>query len=74
MNVIQYMENDLFNKPLTRGYSVYVVDNQLSHVTREEFSVRKVFCEGLGQLHGKYKIRLNETHPRSHCSGIEAEA
>ena len=44
---------------------MYTVDDQKSPVTKEELMSKfpKVFGEGLGQLDGEYKIRLDETVP-----------
>lgn len=63
MNIIQYKDNDLLNKPETGGSSVYAIEDQSSPVTKEELMLKfpDVFGEGLGQLDGQYKIRLDET-------------
>ena len=64
MNIIQYKDNDLLNKPETGGSSVYAIEDQPSPVTKEELMLKfpDVFGEGLGQLNGQYKItRLDET-------------
>lgn len=65
MNIIQYRDNDLLNKPETGGSSVYAIEDQPSPVTKEELMLKfpDVFGEGLGQLEGQYKIRLDETVP-----------
>ena len=44
---------------------MYAVDDQKSLVTKEEIMSKfpKAFSEGLGQLDGEYKIRLDETVP-----------
>ena len=65
MNIIQYRDNDLLNKPDTAGFSVYAIEDQLSPVTKEELMLKfpNVFSEGLGQLDGQYTIRLDETVP-----------
>lgn len=65
MNIIQYKDNDLLNKPVTGGFVVYAVDDQQSPVTKEELMSKfpKVFGESLRQLVGEYKIRLDETVP-----------
>ena len=65
MNIIQYKDNDLLNKPETGGSSVYAIEDQPSPVTKEELMLKfpDVFGEGLGQLDGQYKIRLDETVP-----------
>ena len=64
-NIIQYKDNDLLNKPETGGSSVYAIEDQPSPVTKEELMLKfpDVFGEGLGQLDGQYKIRLDETVP-----------
>ena len=64
-NIIQYKDNDLLNKPETGGSSVYAIEDQPSSVTKEELMLKfpDVFGEGLGQLDGQYKIRLDETVP-----------
>ena len=65
MNIIQYRDNDLLNKPETAGFSVHAVEDQLSPVTKEELMLKfpNVFSEGLGRLEGQYTIRLDETVP-----------
>ena len=65
MNITQYKDNDLLNKPETGGSSVYAIEDQPSPVTKEELMLKfpDVFGEGLGQLDGQYKIRLDETVP-----------
>ena len=65
MNIIQCKDNDLLNKPETGGSSVYAIEDQPSPVTKEELMLKfpDVFGEGLGQLDGQYKIRLDETVP-----------
>ena len=65
MNIIQYKDNDLLNKPETGSSLVYAVEDQPSPVTKEELMLKfpDVFGEGLGQLDGEYKIRLDENVP-----------
>ena len=65
MNIIQYKDNDLLNKPETGGSSVYAIEDQPSPATKEELMLKfpDVFGEGLGQLDSQYKIRLDETVP-----------
>ncbi|KAL9951232.1 hypothetical protein ACROYT_G043857 [Oculina patagonica] len=65
MNIIQYKDNDLLNKPETGSSLVYAVEDQPSAVTKEELMLQfpDVFSEGLGQLDGEYKIRLDENVP-----------
>ena len=49
MNIIQYKDNDLLNKPKTGGSSVYAIEDQPSPVTKEELMLKfpDVFGEGL---------------------------
>ena len=65
MNIIQYKDNDLLNKPETGGSLVYAIEDQPPPVTKEELMLKfpDVFGEGLGQLDGQYAIRLDETVP-----------
>ena len=65
MNIIQYKDNDLLNKPETGSSLVYAVEDQPSPVTKEKLMLQfpDVFSEGLGQLDGEYKIRLDENVP-----------
>ena len=65
MNIIQYKDNDLLNKPETGGSLVYAIEDQPPPVTKEELMLKfpDVFGEGLGQLDGQYTIRLDETVP-----------
>ena len=64
MNIIQYKDNDLLNQPETRSSFVYAVEDPSSPVTKEELMLKfpDVFGEGLRQLDGDYKIRLDENH------------
>lgn len=65
MNIIQYKDNDLLNKPETGISLVYAVEDQPSPVTKEGLMLKfpDVFGDGLGQLDGEYKIRLDENVP-----------
>ena len=65
MNIIQYKDNDLLNQPETRSSFVYAVEDPSSPVIKEELMLKfpDVFGEGLGQLDGEYKIRLDENVP-----------
>ena len=65
MNIIQYQDNDLLNKPKTDGSLVYAIEDLSPPVTKEELMLKfpDVFGEGLGQLDGQYTIRLDETVP-----------
>ena len=65
MNIIQYKDNDLLNKPETGSSLVYAVEDQPSPVTKEQLMLQfpDVFNEGLEQLDGEYKIRLDENVP-----------
>lgn len=59
MNIIQYNDNDLLNKPKTSGAEVYTADPQTRPVlTREEILAKfpTVFSAGIGQLDGEYSI------------------
>ena len=49
MNIIQYKDNDLLNKPETGGSSVYAIEDQPSPVTKEELMLKfpDVCGEGL---------------------------
>ena len=61
MNIIQYKDNDLLNKPKTDGSWVYAIEDLPPPVTKEELMLKfpNVFGEGLGQLDGQYTIRLD---------------
>ena len=65
MNIIQYKDDDLLNKPKTDGSWVYAIEDLPPPVTKEELMLMfpDVFGEGLGQLDGQYTIRLDETVP-----------
>lgn len=65
MNIIQYKDNDLLNKPKTDGSWVYAIEDLPPPVTKEELMLKfpDVFGEGLGKLDGQYTIRLDETVP-----------
>ena len=65
MNIIQYNDNDILNKPQTDNAPVYAVQDQHTALTKQELLAKfpKVFGEGIGQLDGTYRIRLDETVP-----------
>lgn len=55
MNIVQYNDNDLLNKPKTSGAEAYTPDPQTRPVlTREEMRAKfpTVFSAGIGQLDG----------------------
>lgn len=55
----------LLNKPETGSSLVYAIEDQPSPVTKEQLMLQfpDVFNEGLGQLDGEYKNRLDENVP-----------
>ena len=65
MCIIQYKDNDLIHRPETGSASVFAVDAPHSPVTKEELMSKfpEVFADGLGQLEGEYKIKLDKTVP-----------
>ena len=65
MNIIHFKDNDLLNTPKTGHAPVYAVEDQRSPLSVEELmsKFRKVFSEGVGQLKGEYKIKLDKTVP-----------
>ena len=77
MKIIRYTDNDEINKPATGCAPVYAVNNAsnqaLPTAISKEDLVKKfpnVFGEGVGQLDGEYRIRLDETaDPVQHAPG-----
>ena len=63
MNIIQYKDNDLLNKPQKDNAPVYALEDKPTALTKQELMAKfpKVFGEGVGQLDGIYKIRIDET-------------
>ena len=58
MNIIQYTENDLLNKPDVNGAPIYSVETQGTPISKEELFAKfpSVFSEGVGKLDGEYRI------------------
>ncbi|PFX11501.1 Retrovirus-related Pol polyprotein [Stylophora pistillata] len=63
MGVVVYQDNDHPNKPETGTAPVYAVQAQDTVLSKEELVTKfpKVFTEGVGDLDGEYKIRLDPT-------------
>ena len=70
MEIIQYNDNDSLNKPQTGNAAVFMVEPRPQSVlTQEEILARfpSVFSDGVGQLSGEYKIRIDpNAHPVQH--------
>ena len=56
MKLIEYTDNDALHKPATRGAQVYAVEGAL---ITEKYAT--VFGDGIGELEGEYRIRLDDT-------------
>ncbi|PFX24924.1 Uncharacterized protein K02A2.6 [Stylophora pistillata] len=63
MGVLVYQDNDHQNKPETGTAPVYAVQAQDTVLSKEELVTKfpKGFTEGVGNLDGEYKIRLDPT-------------
>ena len=69
MNIIKYTDNDAINKSTTDGSAVFTVNNDES-LSKENILQRypKVFSEEVGQLEGKYCIKVDSTvNPVQHA-------
>ena len=69
MNIIKYTDNDAINKSATDGLAVFTVNNDES-LSKENILQRypKVFSETVGQLEGKYRIKVDSTvNPVQHA-------
>lgn len=69
MNIIKYTDNDAINKSTTDGSAVFTVNNDES-LSKENILQRypKVFSEKVGQLEGKYRIKVDSTvNPVQHA-------
>ena len=60
MKLIEYTDNDALHKPATRGVQVYAVEDALisKAVITEKYAT--VFADGIGDLEGEYRIRLDD--------------
>ena len=60
MKLVSYLDNDELHKPITGNSTVYTLNDQ-SPISKEQLIAQhlKVFKEGVGQLEGKYHIRLD---------------
>ena len=60
MKLVSYLDNDELHKPITGNSTVYTLNGQ-SPISKEQLIAQhpKVFNEGVGQLEGKYHIRLD---------------
>ena len=61
MKLIQYKDNGALLKPATRGVQVYAVESGLisKAVIIENYAI--MFGDGIGELEGGYRIRLDDT-------------
>ena len=69
MNIIKYTDNDAINKSAKDGSAVFTVNNNES-LSKENILQRypKVFSETVGQLEGKYRIKVDSTvNPVQHA-------
>ena len=61
MKLIKYMDNDALHKPATRGAQVYAVEGALISKAAITEKYATVFGDGIGELEGEYRIRLDDT-------------
>ena len=61
MKLIDYSDNDALHKPATRGAQVYTVEGALISKAAITKKYATVFDDGIGELEGEYRIRLDDT-------------
>ena len=61
MKLIQYTDNDALHKPATRDAQVYAVEGALISKAAITEKYATVFGDGIGELEGEYRIRLDDT-------------
>ena len=61
MKLIEYTDNDALHKPATRGAHVYAVEGALISKAAITEKYATVFGDGIGELEGEYRIRLDDT-------------
>ena len=61
MKLIQYKDNDALHKPAIRGAQVYAVEGALISKAAITEKYATVFGDGIGELEGEYRIRLDDT-------------
>ena len=61
MKLIEYTDNDALHKPATRGAQVYAVEGALISKAAITEKYATVFGDGIGELEGEYRIRLDDT-------------
>ena len=61
MKLIEYTDNDALHKPATRGAQVYAVEGALISKATITEKYATVFGDGIGELEGEYRIRLDDT-------------
>ena len=60
MKLIEYTDNDALHKPATRGAQVYAVEGALISKAAITGKYGTVFGDGIGELEGEYRIRLDD--------------
>ena len=60
MKLIEYTDNDALHKPATRGAHVYAVEGALISKAAITEKYATVFGDGIGELEGEYRIRLDD--------------
>ena len=60
MKLIEYTDNDALHKPATRGAQVYAVEGELISKAAITEKYTTVFGDGIGELEGEYRIRLDD--------------
>ena len=58
--LIEYTDNDALHKPATRGVQVYAVEGALISKAAITEKYATMFGDGIGQLEGEYRIRLDD--------------
>ena len=60
MKLIEYTDNDALHKPATRCAQVYAVEGVLISKAAITEKYATVFGDGIGELEGEYRIRLDD--------------
>ena len=61
MKLLKYTDNDALRKPVTQGAHVYAVESAPITKSAVIEKYATVFSDGVGELEGEYRIRLDDT-------------
>ena len=61
MKLIEYTDNAALHEPASRGAQVYAVEGALISKAAITEKYATMFGDGIGELEGEYRIRLDDT-------------